>query len=122
MLKIIFFVAIFVIVMFSIILTIIINSKNRKTNIYEYSVNDYYNIDFKSLSLVISTCFDSKLKLIVIQDDIDFKDSKFYWPKHCIYIHMSDAQKISSEQFISNLFLSPLENNLRYLKNVVFIR
>ena len=95
--------------------------RKSKSNIHAFSINDSSAINFKSLNIFISHYFKDNLKLIVIQDDIKFKSSNFYWPKNSIYIHMSDAIALGNDQYISIMFSKSFEENMAFLKSKVYI-
>lgn len=94
---------------------------NSKTNIYVYAIKDYSVIDFNLLYSIMLRYFKKDFKLVVIQDDIKFRSSNFYWPKNSIYIHMSDAINIVNNQFILNILSEYSEPNIEFLKTKIYI-
>lgn len=74
----------------------------HKPCIYNLSINSQIPNVMKALIDTIGFYLQDDLHIIVIQDDINFLDSKFEWPDRAVYIHYSDVteflQKYSEDK------------------------
>lgn len=73
-----------------------------KPCIYDLSINSQIPDVMKALIDTIGFYLQDDLHIIIIQDDIQFLDSKFEWPERAVYIHYSDVteflQKYSKDE------------------------
>lgn len=82
-------------IMIDIFSKIIVNK--NKVDIRYFSVNKAMPDTIKQLEEIINSFLEDDLSLIVIQDDIKFLNERFYWPKKCAFVHLSDVYMLLSK-------------------------
>jgi len=102
-------------IMIDVFSKIIVN--RNKVDIRYFSVNKSMLDTVKQLEKIMNNYLEDNLSLIIIQDDIKFLDEKFYWPKKCAFVHLSDVymflNKYSSDK--NNYTYEELEYFVNYL-------
>ena len=84
------------VVILLIIYSIFINLSfsRSKTCIIDLSINSDLTDDEQKLISLIERRLKRKFLLVILQDDINFHNSKFYWPRGIVYIHLSDFKNV----------------------------
>ena len=84
------------VVILLIIYSIFINLSfsRSKTCIIDLSINSDLTDDEQKLISLIERRLNRKFLLVILQDDINFHNSKFYWPRGIVYIHLSDFKHV----------------------------
>lgn len=87
-----------IIVLFSICILILITlmllkviNNSAKVCICDFSISNQMPEVTKTLKKIIDNYSQKDLSIVIIQDDIKFSNSTFYWPKGCAFVHLSDA-------------------------------
>ena len=84
------------VVILLIIYSIFINLSfsRSKACIIDLSINSDLTDDEQKLISLIERRLNRKFLLVILQDDINFHNSKFYWPRGIVYIHLSDFKNV----------------------------
>lgn len=84
------------VVILLIIYSIFINLSfsRSKACIIDLSINSDLTDDEQKLISLIERRLKRKFLLVILQDDINFHNSKFYWPRGIVYIHLSDFKNV----------------------------
>ena len=91
--------SLFLILTFFAICSIFFNAifPRNKTSATDLCINsDLNEYDYEVL-YIIEMRIRKRFILLILQDDINFYTSKFYWPKGYAYIHFSDFKHISQK-------------------------
>ncbi len=117
------------VVILSLIVIVTIQDSTNYTafcSIYDFCVNDNLDPINRLLKRKIERNLPENISLIIIQDDIRFFDSKFYWPKKHAFIHLSDMNNLSkkyvhelSTKKYSKEFLEEFKLLLNYRVNIL---
>ena len=84
------------VVILLIIYSIFINLSfsRSKACIIDLSINSDLTDDEQKLISLIERRLKRKFLLVILQDDINFHNSKFYWPRGIDNIHLSDFKNV----------------------------
>lgn len=83
-------------------------------SVYNLSINSEIPSRFKALKKIIGLHLQDDILLIVLQDDITFLDTKYYWPDRTAYVHLSDVDEFLGKYSSRNDY--PLEEINYFIK------
>lgn len=86
-----------------------LTSNISKTCVCNFSVSDKMPEISEKLKLLLDDYLGKDLYIVIIQDDIKFSNTSFYWPKGCAFIHLSDALYFYKRLSSNNYTLSELQ-------------
>ena len=112
------FITVVLILIVLIAIAISILNCNPKVNVRELSVNSSLSLEHQILRSKIEILLPDHVYLVIIQDDICFSNSKYYWPKGYAFIHISDVNRLAqkySYELLNDKQSSNLSDELKFL-------
>jgi len=86
-----------------------------------FNANNNLSTECKILKRHIQQLLPGKPYLFIIQDDIEFFDKNFYWPKNCSFVYLSDINKLAEkykQYLLENKHSDELDHELCYFINL----
>ena len=108
----------FAILLFSAFIFLIIYyqlTKSKSLCVYDLAVNKQIPNKMQAIRKIIQNYIQDDLFIIILQDDIQFLDEKYYWPTRTAYIHLSDVD-IFLKKYSSD------KNNYSYEEIICFVK
>lgn len=112
------FVTVFITLAILIAITINILNHKYRINVCELSVNHSLSLEHHILRSKIESLLPNHIHLVIIQDDICFSNSKYYWPKDYAFIHLSDINRLAQKynyELLNDKKSKNLSDELKFL-------